>query len=98
MRTRIREVLVLGALGICLALAWMTHSLGFSLALGAFVAGILVSETEYSHQVVADMVPFRDVFASVFFISIGMLVDLGFVAAHAPAVFGLALAASSPRP
>ena len=90
--TRIREVLVLGALGICLAMAWLTHSLGFSLALGAFVAGIIVSETEYSHQVVADMVPFRDVFASVFFISIGMLVDLRFVAQHALAVVGLALA------
>ena len=91
-RTRLREVLVLGALGICLAMAWMTHSLGFSLALGAFVAGIIVSETEYSHQVVADMVPFRDVFASVFFVSIGMLVDLRFVASHALTVFGLALA------
>ncbi len=91
-QTRNREVLVLGALGICLGLAWMTHSLGFSLALGAFVAGLIVSETEYSHQVVADMVPFRDVFASVFFISVGMLVDLKFVAAHAPAVFGLAIA------
>ena len=91
-RTRIREVLVLGALGICLAMAWLTHSFGFSLALGAFVAGIIVSETEYSHQVVADMVPFRDVFASVFFVSVGMLVDLRFVAAHAPAVFGLAIA------
>ncbi len=91
-RTRIREALVLGALGICLAMSWLTHSLGFSLALGAFVAGIIVSETEYSHQVVADMVPFRDVFASVFFVSIGMLVDLGYVAAHAHVVFGLALA------
>ena len=91
-RTRVREILVLGALGICLAMAWLTHALGFSLALGAFVAGILVSETEYSHQVVADMVPFRDVFASIFFISIGMLVDLEFVAAHAPTVVGLAIA------
>ncbi len=90
--TRIRELVVLGALGICLAMAWWTHWLGFSLALGAFVAGMLISETEYSHQVVADMVPFRDVFASVFFISIGMLVDLEFVAAHALAVVGLALA------
>ncbi len=91
-KSRIREALVLGALGICLAMAWLTHSLGFSLALGAFVAGIIVSETEYSHQVVADMVPFRDVFASVFFISIGMLVDLAYVASHAGVVFGLALA------
>ena len=91
-RTRVREVLVLGALGICLAMAWMTHALGFSLALGAFVAGILVSETDYSHQVEADIVPFRDVFASVFFVSVGMLVDLSFVAAHAPTVFALAIA------
>lgn len=91
--TRVREVFVLGALGICLAGAWLTHSLGFSLALGAFVAGILISETEYSHQVMADIVPFRDVFASVFFISVGMLVDLGFVADRVPAVVGLAIAA-----
>ncbi len=91
-RTRVREVLILGALGICLAMAWLTHALGFSLALGAFVAGIIVSETEYSHQVVADVVPFRDVFASVFFVSIGMLVDLRFVAAHTLAVFALAVA------
>ncbi len=91
--TRVREVLVLGALGICLGLSWMTHALGFSLALGAFVAGLIISETEYSHQVVADMVPFRDVFASVFFISVGMLVDLKYVATHAFAVFGLAIAA-----
>ncbi len=91
-RTRVRELLVLGALGICLAMSWLTHSLGFSLALGAFVAGILISETEYSHQVVADMVPFRDVFASVFFISVGMLVDLEYFAAHAPAVLALAVA------
>ncbi|MEM7355901.1 MAG: cation:proton antiporter [Acidobacteriota bacterium] len=91
-RSRVREVFVLGALGICLAMAWLTHALGFSLALGAFVAGILVSETEYSHQVVADMVPFRDVFASVFFISMGMLVDLELLASRAPLVLGLALA------
>ena len=91
-RTRIRELFVLGALGLCLAMAWLTYSLGFSLALGAFVAGIIVSETEYSHQVVADMGPFRDVFASVFFVSIGMLVDLRWAAGHALAVLALAAA------
>ena len=63
-----------------------------ALALGAFLAGLLVAETEYSHQVMADIVPFRDVFASVFFISVGMLVDLDFVAANALAVLGLAIA------
>ena len=91
-RTRSRETFVLGSLGICLALAWATHALGFSIALGAFVAGLLVSETEYSHQAIADVAPFRDLFASVFFISIGMLVDLRFAVSHWPAILGLAAA------
>ena len=91
-RTRARETFVLGSLGICLALAWLTHSLGFSLALGAFVAGLLVSETEYSHQAIADIAPFRDLFASLFFISVGMLVDLRFATAHLPTILALAAA------
>ncbi|MEO1084532.1 MAG: cation:proton antiporter, partial [Acidobacteriota bacterium] len=89
---RVRELFVLTGLLICLATAWFTESFGFSLALGAFLAGILLSETEYSHQVVADIVPFRDVFASLFFISIGMLVDLSFAVARLPLLVGLALA------
>jgi CPA2 family monovalent cation:H+ antiporter-2 len=89
-RTRIRETFVLGSLAICLALAWLTHAFGFSLALGAFVAGLLISETEYSHQAIADVAPFRDLFASLFFISIGMLVDLQFAAAHLPTILGAA--------
>lgn len=91
-RTRVREAFVLGSLVACLALAWLTHSLGFSLALGAFLAGIIVSETEYGHQVVADVAPFREVFASLFFISIGMLVDLGAAWQNAALLLGLALA------
>lgn len=87
---RVRELFVLAALLVCLAMAWFTHSLGFSLALGAFLAGLLVSETEYSHQAVADIVPFRDVFASLFFVSIGMLVDLGFALERLPMLLGLA--------
>jgi len=77
-RVRVRELFVMTGLVSCLSLAWLTHSLGLSMALGAFLAGILVSESEYSHQIVADILPFRDVFASLFFVSIGMLVDLGF--------------------
>ena len=77
-RTGIREVLVLAALGICLGMALLTEALDFSLALGAFIAGIIISESEYSHQVVAEVVPFRDVFNSLFFISVGMLLDLSF--------------------
>jgi CPA2 family monovalent cation:H+ antiporter-2 len=91
-RTRIRETFVLGSLGICLALAWLTHTLGLSLALGAFVAGLLVTETEYGHQAIADVAPFRDLFASLFFISVGMLVDIEFAAAHLPTILALAVA------
>ena len=88
-RTRIRELFVLGALAVCLGAAWLTESLGFSLALGAFLAGIVVAESEYSHQVVAEVAPFRDVFTSVFFISIGMLLDLRFAATHLPLILGV---------
>ncbi|MDX1624174.1 MAG: cation:proton antiporter [Gemmatimonadota bacterium] len=75
-RTRVRELLVLGALLAGLGLALATESLGFSLALGAFLAGILIAESPYSHQIVAEMAPFRDLFTSLFFVSIGMLLDL----------------------
>lgn len=91
-RTGIREILVVGALFICLGMAMLTESLDFSLALGAFIAGIIISESEYSHQVVADILPFRDVFFSIFFISIGMLVSLEFVTDNIAAVL---IAASS---
>ncbi len=89
---RSREVFVLGALVACLAMAWFTHALGFSLALGAFLAGLIVSESEYSHQIVADIAPFRDLFSSIFFVSVGMLVDLSFAATHLPAIAGVAAA------
>ncbi|HVS01149.1 MAG TPA: cation:proton antiporter, partial [Thermoanaerobaculia bacterium] len=90
-RTRIREVFVLGALLVCLGMAYFTESLGFSLALGGFLAGIIISESEYSHQVVADMIPFRDLFTSVFFISIGMLFDAAFAVDRMALVLGLTL-------
>jgi monovalent cation:H+ antiporter-2, CPA2 family len=89
---RNREIFVIGALGICLAMAWFTASLGFSLALGAFLAGLIVSESEFSHQIVADIAPFRDLFSSIFFVSVGMLVDLPFALRHLPAIAAIALA------
>jgi len=78
-RTRIREVFVIAALFICVSTALLTASLGLSLALGAFIAGIIISESEYSHQVVSDIIPFKHLFNSLFFISIGMLLNLRFV-------------------
>jgi len=71
--TRNRELFLLGVLFIAFALAWFTSLLGMSLALGAFLAGLMISESEYSHHTVSNILPFRDVFMSFFFVSVGML-------------------------
>lgn len=84
--TRIRELFVIGALFACLGAAILTESLGFSLALGAFVAGLMIAESEYRYQVLAETAPFRDVFNSMFFISVGMLLSLDFAREHALAI------------
>ncbi|MFH0792965.1 MAG: cation:proton antiporter [bacterium] len=74
-RTRRREVFLLTIIFLCLGTAWATAQIGLSLALGAFVAGLIVSESEYSHQALSEVLPFREVFNSLFFVSIGMLFD-----------------------
>src|SRR6185437_12132362 len=58
------------------------HAAGLSFALGAFVAGIVLSESEFSHQALSDIVPLRDIFGLLFFVTVGMLFDPSFVAAH----------------
>jgi len=78
-RTRSRELFLLSVVVICLAVAWITSSAGLSLALGAFLAGLIISESEYSHHALGNILPFRDVFTSFFFVSIGMLLDVGFL-------------------
>ena len=78
-RTRNQEVFLLSIVVICLGVAWLTSSAGLSLALGAFLAGLIISESEYSHQALGNLLPFRDVFTSFFFVSIGMLLDIGFL-------------------
>ena len=81
-RTRSSEAFLLGVFMLCVGIAVLTQSLGLSLALGAFLAGFILSESEYSHQAVAVMLPFRDVLMSLFFISIGMLLDLKVLAGN----------------
>jgi len=81
-KTRSRELFMLSILIICFAVAWLTSSVGLSLALGAFLAGLIISESEYSYQALSNILPFRDVFTSLFFVSIGMLLDVGFVFRH----------------
>ena len=90
-RSGVRELYVMMAVAVCLGAALGTHALGLSYALGAFLAGLLVSESEYAHQVVAEILPFGDLFASLFFVSIGMLLDPGFIATRLPEVGGLLL-------
>ena len=90
-RTRIREVFLITSLFVCLGMAWLTSSLGLSLALGAFLAGVIISESEYSHQVVSDILPFKNLFNSLFFISIGMLLNTGVVWHSKSFILGLTI-------
>jgi monovalent cation:H+ antiporter-2, CPA2 family len=78
-KRRSQELFMLNLLLITLGAAWITEQAGLSLALGAFVAGMLISETEYKHQVEEDIKPFRDVLLGLFFITIGMLLDVRLV-------------------
>ncbi|MEO8938609.1 MAG: cation:proton antiporter [Burkholderiaceae bacterium] len=75
-RRRSQELFMLNLLLITLGLAWITELAGLSLALGAFVGGMLISETEYRHRVEEDIAPFRDVLLGLFFITIGMLLNV----------------------
>lgn len=78
-RTKSRELFLLTTLCLCFSVAWVTASMGLSLSLGAFLAGLIVSETEYRNEAIEDIVPFQDVFTSFFFITIGMLLDIEFI-------------------
>ncbi|TAM46548.1 MAG: potassium transporter [Gammaproteobacteria bacterium] len=79
---RLREYFMLSVLLLTLAGAWITQAAGLSLALGAFLAGMMLGETEYRHQVEADILPFRDILLGLFFVTIGMQLDTAFLAAH----------------
>lgn len=78
-KRRSQELFMLNLLLITLGAAWITEQAGLSLALGAFVAGMLISETEYRHQVEEDIKPFRDVLLGLFFITVGMLLNVRLV-------------------
>jgi len=88
-RRKSEELFVLNLLLITLSLAWLTEMAGLSLALGAFIAGMLISETEFKHQVETDIRPFHDVLLGLFFISIGMLLDWRLVLERWPLVLVL---------
>ncbi len=91
-RTRSSEVFLMTALLLALLAAWVTQALGLSMALGAFLAGMMLGESQFRHQIEADIRPFRDLLLGLFFISVGMLVDPGLVMAHWYWIFLAALA------
>lgn len=90
--SRSREVFLLAVLGFCIGTAWLTSMAGLSLALGAFLGGMVVADTEYGHRAMGDILPLRDAFMSLFFVSLGMLFDVR-VVLDQPLLVGLLLLA-----
>ena len=77
-KTKNQELFILTVVVFCFGVAWLTSTVGLSLALGAFFAGLIISESDYSHQATANVLPFREIFISFFFISVGTLLNLDF--------------------
>lgn len=90
-KTKSRELFILMVVVLCFSTAWLTASAGLSLALGAFFAGLVISDSDYSHQATANILPFREIFISFFFVSVGMLLDLEFFIKHIFTIHLLAL-------
>jgi len=86
-----RELMLLGAVSMSILFSFIFLQLGLSFALGAFVAGMLVSSSFQNHALFAEIRPLRDLFTMVFFVLLGMFTDLGFVFSHLPIIFGLTL-------
>jgi len=91
-KVKSRELFILTIIFVGFGTAWLTNLAGLSLALGAFIAGLAISESEYSHQALGDIIPFRDAFISLFFISVGMLLDVEVFLRHPLAIALLVLA------
>ncbi len=84
--SRSREIFLLSAIIICFGCAWLSAWLGLSAAIGAFFAGIMLANTDYGQQITGEIAPFRHIFISIFFVSIGLLFDFGFVFSNFPIV------------
>lgn len=91
-RERKRDVFVLAVFVVGVGTAWAASSAGVSLSLGAFLAGVVIAGSDYRHQAMGDLIPFREVFASLFFVSAGMLLDVSLLFAAPKAVLGLFIA------
>jgi len=85
------ELFIMIVLIIAIGTSYLAHYLGFTYSMGAFIGGMLIAETHYKHQVEADLIPFRDLFLALFFVTVGMQIDIGFFIAHIAQVFGISL-------
>jgi len=90
-RTESKELFLLGVVALCLGIALLTEHLGLSIEMGAFVAGLMISEVEYADQTLTYVEPLRDIFATLFFASIGMLIDPFFLWQNLELILGLVL-------
>ncbi len=90
-KTNSKELFLLVTITLCFAIAFLTSEAGLSLALGAFLAGLIVSESEYSYQATSIILPFRELFTSFFFVSVGMLLNLNFFFSNIPVILLLVL-------
>lgn len=90
-KTRNNELFLLAILATCMVVALGTASIGLSLSLGAFLAGLVIADSEYSHQAMSNILPFRDIFISFFFVSIGMLLNGSYFLAHWPLILAAAV-------
>lgn len=81
-RMKSKDLFVVSIVVICFAIAWLTAQAGLSLALGAFLAGLVISESRYSYEAAGNILPFKEIFTSIFFVSVGMLLDVKFLAEH----------------
>ena len=89
---RSRDIFILSVIVTVVGMAWVSSRFGISPGIGAFVAGLVISESEYSHQVLSDVLPFREIFTSLFFVSIGMLLEPAFIFENAVVIVGIAIA------
>jgi len=90
-KTRNRELFLLSVITICSSVAWLTSTIGLSLSLGAFLAGLIISDSEYRSEAIGNMLPFQDIFTSFFFVSVGMLLNLEFFIHHPVYILALTL-------
>lgn len=85
------ELFIMIVLIIAIGASFLAHYLGFTYSMGAFIGGMLIAETHYKHQVEADLIPFRDLFLALFFVTVGMQIDIQFFISNIMEVFGLTL-------